>query len=1627
MSLVTQVIPKVTLSCTILLMLLVWPGDAAFAQLRAAFTPSKSSDCESLITKFNDQSTGNPVSWQWNFGNGSGSTDKSPSASYTAPGTYTVKLTVKDASGATSTAQDVVTVWALPKPDFTASPAKGCIPFDVTFTDKSVPSNGTISAWSWDFGDGTTGTGKSPVHRYNNVLKAAVTLTVTNSNGCTASRVIPNIVDAGAALTANFNVSSKFICTAPGNVTITNASSGPGTLTYKWDFGDGKTATGANPGTHTYTARGIYKIKLTVSNDRGCVATHTSDDINVANFKTDFQLPASVCENASTTFTAANSPQADNVTWSVDKGYISGWGSSPYFTPAGAGTVKVTMTAEYGTCRESITKDFVVKPAPQAAFTTDQAAICDVPATVKLTDKSTGATSWNWTFGNGQSATQQNPTATYNSLGHYSIRLTAGNASGCTSISERYIQVQKPVIYAYSNISGGCEGITPNFSAYSTTGDVITRYEWDFGDGSAKSTDPTPSHTYGKAGSYNVKLTYTTANGCKGTVNLYSYNSIQVYKKPKPDFTSPQAPQVCGNNWVQFIGTTDVGSSFTWNFGNQGYGHSQRTQHSFREPGTYDITLTVSNNGCDSSVTKKAFITAVNPFPRFSLKPVDCNNRTEMSFDDNSIGNITSWKWSWGDGKENTYTTKNAIVKHKYDRTGAYLVKLTVSDGTCTSTDSMTISVYAPGNPVINTDKSSLCSSETLKSTLLSIDKSLYPSYYNYYWSTTSGAYAQWDNYNYDRVLFHNLKPGIDTIRFFAVNYQGCIDSSNKVFVDVRGPVAKFATPPVLECRGTELTFTDETDVSKGKPIKTWSFDFGDGTGAKTFTAPPFKYTYNRSGYFYPQLTVTDEDGCRSTVSGSYLQVNGPNAGFSPSATLIPPGGDVWFYNTTSETGGYATYEWDFGDGTTSTDPHPSKNYQVKGTYTVKLLVRDNNGCTDSIKKQIKVSSVSADFSFTTSFVNNGGCPPVVARFTNKSINYSSSYWDFGDESFSTLDNPSHTYTYAGKYKVKLKVVGDAGTEDEFEQEVEVKGPFATITTSSNGGCLTKEIEFKVDAMNAVNFAWDFTDGVVTETTDATIKHTFKEPGVYKPRLILSDQAGCKGTAFLKDPIVIDKLDVKLNTTPEFICKEGWIAFQPEFNSYSIDELKEEATYKWTFDAGIATQDEATAHPKFFLDQQKDYHFSLTTTTAYGCTQTMDKTVKVFPRPVADINGPLQACQFEEVAFNGSVGIVNDVTWKWEFGNGNTSTDELPGDQSFSVAGPSKAVLIVTSKDGCKDTSTHNISIKAAPVVNAASASPFVCLGQNTTLSAGGGVKYQWTPEDGLSDPRSATPQAAPAFSTEYAVTVTDANGCTNTDKVNIRVAQPFQIAATPDTTLCLGHQLPLWVTGADHYKWNGEGLNDDEISTPRANLKSTGTYAYQVTGYDGDGCFTDDATVLVNVQPTPTINAGPDRVVMSGVPVLLGGPGSQDIIRWTWTPNHKLDCPTCPAPHALPDLSTRYILEVENRFGCKAIDDVLVHVTCDQGSVFFPNAITPNKDGINERFYPKGRGIKEVKWMRIYDRWGGLVFENTHFPINSPMAGWDGSWKNKASPYGTYVYAIETVCEDGTTFVFRGTVTVIR
>ena len=149
----------------------------------AAFSASPTSGYAPQTIKFTDKSTGSLTSWKWGFGDGTYSTQKNPSHTYSKAGKYTVSLTVKNAAGSNKvTKSSLIVVNALkpPVPAFSASPLNGKAPLTVTFTDKST-NNPT--SWSWDFGDKSTSTVKNPTHKYTKAGKFTVKLTVKNSKG----------------------------------------------------------------------------------------------------------------------------------------------------------------------------------------------------------------------------------------------------------------------------------------------------------------------------------------------------------------------------------------------------------------------------------------------------------------------------------------------------------------------------------------------------------------------------------------------------------------------------------------------------------------------------------------------------------------------------------------------------------------------------------------------------------------------------------------------------------------------------------------------------------------------------------------------------------------------------------------------------------------------------------------------------------------------------------------------------------------------------------------------------------------------------------------------------------------------------------------------------------------------------------------------------------------------------------------------------------------------------------------------------------------------------------------------------------------------------------------------------
>src|SRR5690606_10258018 len=151
--------------------------------------------------------------------------------------------------------------------------------------------------------------------------------------------------------------------------------------------------------------------------------------------------------------------------------------------------------------------------------------------------------------------------------------------------------------------------------------------------------------------------------------------------------------------------------------------------------------------------------------------------------------------------------------------------------------------------------------------------------------------------------------------------------------------------------------------------------------------------------------------------------------------------------------------------------------------------------------------------------------------------------------------------------------------------------------------------------------------------------------------------------------------------------------------------------------------------------------------------------------------------------------------------------------------------------------------------------------------------------------------------------------------------------------------------------------------------------------------------------------------------------PTQQGISRIVWRPDTTLSCHDCFRPNVNPLYTTTYYATGYNEWGCEASDSVTVHVRCNGSLVFIPNTFTPNGDGQNDYFFPRGRGIDVMSTFRVYNRWGEIVFERSNALINDERSGWDGAFRGKALPPDVYVYTMQSTCPTGEILQWKGDV----
>lgn len=1350
----------------------------SFAQLKADFSVDKSGGCSPLVVSFVNRTTGasSTTSYSWDFGNGNTSTLINPGAIYNQANVYTITLTARDGSQA-STKTLTVTVYNDPTVDFSASIVKGCLPLPVTFSSNSSAGSGTISNYYWDFGDGNTqqGFSSSQQHTYNVPQNVPVSLTVTNSYGCHATIQKQNVIEIIPSLTAGFTADKRILCLVSDPVQFTNNSAGPGTLSYAWDFGDGNTSTQKNP-LYSFNKKGIYTVKLTVTSSEGCNTSSTQTNyLNVASYSSDFVLPSLIC-NGSTIYldgASSSNPSPTNTAWEIDGQLINvGYLFQSFNT--GSHTIKLLNT--FGTCSQSVTKTIQVQPTPDLkGFISNIDGLCGAPEKVEFKDTTANAVQWEWNFdytytGPTVQSTDQAPSHQYTEARPYQVYLKVTNSEGCAANVYKSISLAGPTVNI-KLVSGNVFSCGPEDATFASYGsEQITQYNWDFGD-RGTSTDPQPTHHYAAVGIFQVKLNYTTINGCTGVVY---FNNITIRYKPKVDFTV-SATEVCENTSVYFTATPNEPDViyWTWYFGDgtSSYASGSKNIHSYSDSGTYTIGLYVSN-GCDTFITKQNLIKVLPPYPKITGYSNTCEGtRGEVTVSQNSKA-FTSLEWDFGDG--NTLVSIADTVKHTYTKTGNYIISLTAINGQCTVHDFMPgVRVLLKQKPVLTADKVSVCINDKLDYRVDGMDVNpAYLPYAPFQYAISPWQYNDGSNFtglaiasnNYSNNLtgfLQNIAPGKTSIRAITQSYGfGCYDTSNYIPIQIKGASAGFVIVSDKLCYQSPVTLQDASTTTAGNPILSWLWNFGDGKTQTVNQGGTISHIYTDPGTYYVSLTITDAAGCSSFTPavGKYVTVNGPKAAFSASGTNVALNTTVNFYNSTNAFNSYNTiYQWDFGDGASTIGFSPAHTFDKPGTFTVKLTATDPvTQCSSTAIQVIVVRDFNSAFSVTTSFITNTSCPPVLAQFTNTSVNYSSVKWDFGDgNTADNLNYVSHIYDNPGKYIVTLSVYGPNGLKGRYTDSIIVKELTANLKADGLEGCIGHLTTLSALSTNTNSYAWDFGDGSILKTTDSFATHQYMTPGTYSPVLIISDASGCTGSAGLQNKITIRPNPmVTISPGQPLICKGASI---PLLATGGV-------VYTWAPTDGLSNNSSAST----IASPGSTSVYTVNVTDDIGCKNTGSVTVTVIQPITVNLTADTAICAGSSIMLH----ATGAYSYNWINTTDGLSNSQIPD----PIASPrADIVYTITGSDAHNCfTDTARVRIQVLPL-------PLIEAGPDENVMAGTPVQlhptgsnditqWEWSPSSYLNCSNCPAPVSTPLSQITYVLSVKNNNGCEASDTLSIKM-----------------------------------------------------------------------------------------------------------------------------------------------------------------------------------------------------------------------------------------------------------------
>jgi PKD repeat protein len=957
-----------------------------------------------------------------------------------------------------------------------------------------------------------------------------------------------------------------------------------------------------------------------------------------------------------------------------------------------------------------------------------------------------------------------------------------------------------------------------NFFDMSSSANGIASWYWDFGDGTS-STLQNPTHGYINLmpGIYPVCLTITTLSGCTSTFCDTIFVGI-IPNNCMANFTYYIDPNTVNPNILNFVdASTSTGfsiSSWLWDFGDGTTSTMQNPTHTFSGQGTYNVCLTImsySSNGnilCTS--TNCEIITIGNPqncqADFYYYIDSTTSNPNTVNFVDMSIpaNNTISWQWYFGD---NTSSTLQNPV-HTYSSSGPFSVCLTITAASssgiiCTSTFCDTIFVGTIPNTCIANFNYTYSSTGANVFNFIDASTSIGFPVNSWFWDFGDGAIStlQYPNHMFSAQGNYNVCLTITTAN--SIGIVGCTSTYCEIITVGNPQNCQADFYYYIDSTTTNPNIVNFVDLSTpANNTISWQWDFGDNTSSALQNPV---HTYSGSGPFYVCLSITaaSPNGivCTSTFCDTIFVGIIPNNCMADFTYYIDPNtvnpNILNFVDASTSTGfSISSWLWDFGDGTTSTIQNPIHTFTYPGNYNVCLTIVaiDVNGnlqCSNTYCEMIAVGNslnCQADFYyyFDSTIMN-----PNIVNFVDMSIPGStiiSWQWDFGDNTISTLQNPVHTFPGIGSYNVCLTIVaaspGGSSCTNTFCTVVIIGNPpiceAEYIYYPLNMPVLSMDffqfMDMSQPASDIVSWYWDFGDG--QSSTDPNPSHGYFNmiPGIYNVCLTITTVNGCSDTYC--DSIFVTV--VPGNCISDF-------GYYPEttvncLNCYQF--IDSSATMSpiisWFWDFGDGTNS-LEQNPIHTFQYTGSFYVCLTITTAIGCYDTYCEYITV---------GSSGNCQAEFIAFTDSVfspipeiipvvfvdisqSPTPIISWYWDFGDGQTSTDQNPiNNYWLSNWGYNTVCLTITTADNCTSTFCETIYVGYNPCNITATfvATNVSIFGGNDgaiDLVVTGGTppySFQWSNNQTTEDIFNLTAGI-------YSVIITDIAGCVLT--MSIVISEP--------------------------------------------------------------------------------------------------------------------------------------------------------------------------------------------------------------------------------------------------------------